>query len=197
MRWFFDILTTALYCILIQNFVFSGGYGSSESIRIATKPRKLLAFSAQITFFTTTTSLICRWLDYIPEIDSLDIIGHTVIYALVLFSVYILSYFILAKIVKVSSTTHNRLGVAAFNTLVLAIPLINRISAYNIYEVIGSGLGAGIAFILAVYLIKIGDDRISALESIPKSFKGTPIMFIYVALLSLAFTGFAGRSLFI
>ena len=60
MTWFFDLLSTALYTVFIQNLVFNGGYAASEALMLAKKPRRLWMFSAMIAFFSTVTALACR-----------------------------------------------------------------------------------------------------------------------------------------
>ena len=60
---------------------------------------------------------------------------------------------------------------------------------------IGSGIGSGLAFAIAVTLINLGLRRLSENEEIPEAFKGTPAIFIYVALLSLAFAGISGQGM--
>jgi Na+-translocating ferredoxin:NAD+ oxidoreductase RnfA subunit len=77
------------------------------------------------------------------------------------------------------------------------MPLINYRSAFNVIESIGAGLGAGLAYIIAVILINSGLKKLDTITTIPKAFKGTPAIFIYTALLSLAFTGISGTSVFI
>lgn len=105
---------------------------------------------------------------------------------------------IIANIIpKVQPATKRRIGIAAFNTLVLAMPLINYRSAFNVIESIGAGLGAGFAYIIAVILINSGLKKLDTITTVPKAFKGTPAIFIYTALLSLAFTGISGTSVFI
>ena len=61
MTWFFDLLSTALYTVFIQNLVFNGGYAASEALMLAKKPRRLWMFSAMIAFFSTVTALACRY----------------------------------------------------------------------------------------------------------------------------------------
>ena len=63
MTWFFDLLSTALYTVFIQNLVFNGGYAASEALMLAKKPRRLWMFSAMIAFFSTVTALACRALE--------------------------------------------------------------------------------------------------------------------------------------
>jgi Na+-translocating ferredoxin:NAD+ oxidoreductase RnfA subunit len=88
------------------------------------------------------------------------------------------------------------IGMAALNTLVFAIPLLNRRLGNTFAASIGIGVGSGIAFIFAISLISIGLKRIESNPNLPQAFKGAPAMFLYVALLSMAFTGFSGTSLF-
>ena len=68
MNWFVTLLVTALYSLLLQNLIFTGGFGTSEAIRISSKPRYVLSFALFITVFSAATSLICRALDLLPQI---------------------------------------------------------------------------------------------------------------------------------
>ena len=51
--------------------------------------------------------------------------------------------------------------------------------------------------VLAVLLINAGIRHIANNENIPAVFRGTPVLLIYVSLLSLAFSCFTGESLFL
>ena len=192
MTWFFDLLSTALYTVFIQNLVFNGGYAASEALMLAKKPRRLWMFSAMIAFFSTVTALACRALELVPQHANLPAALHFAMYSAVLIVVFLILKLALGATEKFLGT----LGMAALNTLVLATPLLNRSAAYTVPESIGSGIGAGLAFILAATLICKGLHIISQNQDIPKAFRGTPAAFIYVALLSLAFSGFSGSSLF-
>ena len=110
---------------------------------------------------------------------------------------YIIAMIIANIIPKVQPATKRRIGIAAFNTLIFAMPLINYRSAFTVIESVGAGLGAGLAYIIAVLLINSGLKKLDTITTIPKAFKGTPAIFIYTALLSLAFTGISGTSVFI
>ncbi len=195
MRVIGDLLLAAVYASLFQNFVLTGGYGASEAIRTAAKPKQLFRLTAFITLFSTTASVICVLLEQIKRIRSLGTIGHALIFIAVLGIVYIIVLFIVSMVFSAKQRTVRRLGIAAFNTLVLAVPFINYRGGFSIPEAIGSGIGSGLAFLLAAVLINIGLRRLDKSESIPDSFKGTPAIFIYVAILSLAFVGLSGRGM--
>lgn len=194
---FSNLLSAAFYVMLFQNLIFNGGYGLSEAVRMSAKPRQLFPMAIFITYFSTVVSSACVLLDLIPVIKELNDILHALIFVGVLLVIYLFTMGAVLIYGKVSPRTIRRIGVAAFNTLVLAMPLINYRSAFTVTEAIGAGLGAGLAFVIAVLLINSGLKRLDANKSIPKSFKGTPAIFIYTALLSLAFAGISGTSVFI
>ena len=197
MNIFLNLLSAALYVMLFQNLIFNGGYGLSEAVRMSAKPRQLLPMAVFITIFSTLTSAICVFVDFFPVIKNLNEIVHALIYVGILLVIYIIIMIAVNIYGKVQPATKRRIGIAAFNTLVLAMPLINYRSAFTVIESIGAGLGAGLAYIIAVLLINNGLKKLDSNTSIPKCFKGTPAIFIYTGILSLAFTGISGTSVFI
>lgn len=196
MSWFFNLLNAALYIIFIQNLVFSGGYGASEAVRMATKPRRLAAFSIMVAYFSVLSAVICRALDFIVQIDRLNLAIHSAIFGGVLVALYLVTVLAVKFVFKPGRKFLSMIGMAALNTLVFAIPLLNRRLGNTFAASIGIGVGSGIAFIFAISLISIGLKRIESNPNLPQAFKGAPAMFLYVALLSMAFTGFSGTSLF-
>lgn len=191
------MISAALYVMLFQNLIFNAGYGISEAVRMSAKPRQLFPMAMFITYFSTIVSASCVLLDTIPAIKELSEILHNLIFAGILLLVYVLTMLVVLIYRKISPRTIRRIGIAAFNTLVLAVPFINYRSAFSVFEAVGAGIGAGAAYIIAVLLINGGLKRLDMNKSIPRCFKGTPAVFIYTALLSLAFTGISGTSVFV
>ena len=195
MRMIGDLLLAAMYAMLLQNFILTGGYGASEAIRMAAKPKQLFRLTLFIMLFSTVASGICVLLDQFRRVRALGTIGHALIFISVLGAVYLIVLFIVGYVFKARQRTLRRLGTAAFNTLVLAVPFINYRAGFSVSEAIGSGIGSGLAFALATVLINLGLRRLDKDDSIPDAFKGTPAIFIYVAILSLAFVGITGRGM--
>lgn len=189
------LLTAALYAMLFQNFIFTGGYGASEAVRMSAKPKQLYPMTILITVFSTLVSVICVLLEQISSVRALGTVGHSLVFISVLSVVYLIVLFFVANVLGAKKRTVRRVGIAAFNTLVLAVPFINYRAAFSIVEAIGSGLGSGLAFAIAVLTVNVGLRRLDKCQNIPEAFKGTPAIFIYVAILSLAFTGISGRGL--
>lgn len=194
---FLKLIVAAFYVMIFQNLIFNGGYGISEAIRMSAKPRQLVPMALFMTYFGAVVSTICVLLDSISVIHSFNEILHALLFMGVLLLTYVATMAVVLIYGKVSPRTVRRIGIAAFNTLVLAIPFINYRSAFSVVEAIGAGLGAGIAYVIAVLLINNGLKRLDMNKTIPPCFKGTPSVFIYTAILSLAFIGISGTSVFI
>lgn len=190
-----SVFSAAIFACLFQNLIFSGGYGASEAVRMAAKPKQLYPLSCFIVWLSVSVSLICVFLERIAAVRALNVFWHALIFVGVLVGMYFVTLFFVTVVFKAKPRTVRRLGIAAFNTLVLAVPFINYRAAFGVFEAIGAGLGAGAAFIVAVLLINFGLRAIDKNEQIPDAFKGTPAIFIYTAILSLAFTGLTGRGL--
>lgn len=191
-----DLLMTALYTVFIQNLVLSSGLGMSEAIRVSTKPGTFGRFAVMISGFSVITSVLCNLIDSVPAIENSTYAVRAAVYGGVLAGVYIIVAAILRFAFGVSQKVLSTLGIAALNTLVFAIPYINNSAAYSFADSVGSGIGAGIAFVLAAALISQGSRILSENDEIPAVFKGTPAMFLYVAMLFLAFAGFTDTNLF-
>lgn len=192
----FAFFNASVFAMLLHNLVFNGGFGMSEAIRIATKPKDFFPIALLVAFFTSATATVCSALDSIDLINTLSAAKHLIIYCVVLAVIYLIFTAFVIFVTHNKKNTH-RIGMAAVNTLVLAVPIINRRAAFNLAESIGFGLGAGIAFIVAVLLIYAAEDRIKNNETMSNAFKGKPALFIYIALISLGFAGLSGQSLFV
>ncbi len=191
-----ELLMTAFYTVFVQNLVLSSGLGISEAFRVSTKPGSFGRIAAMISGFSIVTSALCAVVDIYAVQTELSYAVRAAVYGIVLATVYAVTAIFARFIFRASDKFLGTLGIAAFNTLVFAIPHINESAAYSFAGSIGSGLGAGVAFILAAALINKGSQLIAENEDIPEFFKGTPAMFIYVALVSLAFAGFTDTNLF-
>lgn len=197
MKMISDLLITALFTVFVQNLVLSSGLGISEAIRVSTKPGTFGKFAVMISGFSVVTSVICSLLNTaLTGFANLPFAGKAAVYGCVLAAVYIITALLMKLIFRASDKLLGTLGIAALNTLVFAVPFINESAAYSLADAVGSGIGAGIAFVLAAALISKGSAALEKNENVPEAFKGTPAMLIYVGLLSLAFAGFADSSLF-
>lgn len=196
MKIFSDLLLTAIYSVVIQNLVLSWGLGLSEAIRVSTKPGLFGRLAVMISGFSVVTSTVCSLISSATSGIEMPYAARAAIYGAVLAACYLIVAAILCFVFRAEAKFLGTLGIAAINTLVLALPLINHSAAYSLADSIGSGIGAGIAFVLAAAFISKGSEMLEKNEDIPEVFKGTPAMFLYAGLLSLAFAGFSDTVLF-
>lgn len=192
-----------VYVCFTQNLVLTGGYGASEVIRSAARPKQIILFSIMIAYFSTVTSLICRVVLFIPAIKNSSTIISLAVYSGILTVVYFVSVLILKVLLGKSDWSDieiekffRQTAVSAFNTIVLAIPFITERATYGVHEAIAQGLGAGVAFLLATALVHLGMRKLEENTEAPINFRGTPALFMYIAILCLAFSGIMGKSLF-
>ena len=197
MTQFTSMVTAALYAALVQNIIFSTGYGISESIRMAKRPKHFFMYGGAVTYFSLVLSVICFFINKISFVSSLETKYHIAIYAVILVVLYIVTALFCLVFLKADKKFMNSLGMCALNTLIIALPVINFKAGYSLSETVGMGIGAGLAFILSVLLINAGMKHLSSNPYIPEVFRGTPGLFIYISLIALAMSCISGQSLFV
>lgn len=197
MTQFISMLTAALYAMLVQNMIFSTGYGMSESIRMAKRPKHLLMYAGTVTFFSLALSLICFFLNRIPFVFALETKYRIALYTAVLTVLYLLAALFCLTVLKADKKFMNSLGMCALNTLIIALPVVDFKAGYTLAETVGTGIGAGFAFTLSMLLINTGMKHIKGNRYIPEVFSGTPALFIYISLIALALSCISGQSLFV
>ena len=197
MTQFTSMLTAALYAMLVQNMIFSTGYGMSESIRMAKRPKHFFMYGGTVTFFSLTLSLICFFLNKIPFIFALETKYRIALYTLVLLALYLITALFCLTVLKADKKFMNSLGMCALNTLIIALPVVDFKAGYTLAETVGMGIGAGLAFTLSVLLINTGMKHIRNNRYIPEVFRGTPSLFIHISLIALAMSCISGQSLFV
>ena len=181
---FLRMLSVTLFTALIQNTVLSGALGIDESIKGARKPRFLLMYGFWITFFCLALSVGAHFAyplfdKLLPYSASRDFLGYTVI----LVAVYLVAALFCKYILRASKKYMNSLGFCAFNSLVLSMPVFGNGSKV---AAVGTAIGAGAAFVISLLIIRGGMRHISTNPYIPAFFRGTPALFIYIALTALA-----------
>lgn len=188
----FDCLSAAFFTCFLQNIIFTGGFGITETVRMAAKPSNLFKSGAFVTLFSVSVTLLSRWADGIPAIKDSGKIVHAIVFSVILALVYTAAL-ITARLMKASALTQRRMSVCALNTLVLSLPYIVYSSSFSTAQAFGAALGASCAYVAATVLIHAGIHRIKQNESIPPSFSSNGALFIYTAILCLAFSGIAGE----
>lgn len=189
----FSILIGAM---IINNFVFSKYLGLC--VFFGTSQKTSTAVGMGITFtLVIVVSAMMSWFLYqfvlLPY--RLDFLQIVVFIGLVSLSVQAVD----TVLRKVNPALFKAFGVylvlVIANCIIIAVPLILADSNYNALESLMLALGAGLGFLIALFLMSSVRERLE-LATVPPTFRGLPIAFVVAGLFALSFLGFSGMSIF-
>lgn len=190
------LMAIILGAMLINNFVFTKYLGLCIFFGVSQKKETAIGMGITFTIVMVLTAVFA-WLLYtyvlqVLHLDFLKIIvfiGTTAIFV----------QFMDTILRKVNPYLFKRLGVylvlIVTNCIILAVPLINADSGHGPFESISLGVGAGIGFAIALFLMACVREKLEVCR-VPPTFAGLPIAFIVTGLFALAFLGFSGLSIF-
>jgi electron transport complex protein RnfA len=194
---YFGVLFSILMgAMIINNFVFSKYLGLC--VFFGTSQRKSTAIGMGITFtIVIVVSAMMSWFLYqfVLKPYRLDFLQIVVFIGLVSLSVQAVDTILR----KVNPVLFKAFGVylvlVIANCIIIAVPLILADNEYNAWESLMLALGAGLGFLVALFLMSSVRERLE-LADVPSTYKGLPIAFVVAGLFALAFMGFSGMSLF-
>lgn len=190
------IMAIILGAMLINNFVFTKYLGLCIFFGVSQKKETAVGMGITFTIVMVLTAVFA-WLLYtyvlqVLHLDFLKIIvfiGTTAIFV----------QFVDTILRKVNPYLFKKLGVylvlIVTNCIILAVPLINADSGNGPFESISLGVGAGVGFAIALFLMSCVREKLEVCR-VPPTFAGLPIAFIVTGLFALAFLGFSGLSIF-
>ncbi len=189
----FSILIGAM---LIHNFVFTKYLGLC--VFFGTSQKKSTAVGMGITFtIVMVASAMMSWFLYqfVLKPFRLDYLQIIVFIGLVSLSVQAVDTILR----KINPALFKAFGVylvlVIANCIILAVPLILADNEYNAAESLMLALGAGLGFLVALFLMSSVRERLE-IANVPPTYRGLPIAFVVAGLFALAFLGFSGMAIF-
>lgn len=189
----FSILIGAM---IINNFVFTKYLGLCVFFGVSQK--KSTAVGMGITFtLVIVASAMMSWFIYqfVLQPYRLDFLQIVVFIGLVSLSVQAVD----TVLRKVNPLLFKAFGVylvlVIANCIIIAVPLILADNEYNAWESLMLSLGAGLGFLIALFLMSSVRERLE-LANVPPTYRGLPIAFVLAGLFALSFLGFSGMSIF-
>jgi len=190
------LLSILLGAMIIKNFVFTKYLGLC--VFFGTSQKKSTAVGMGITFtLVMVASAMMSWFMYqfILKPMRLDFLQIVIFIGLVSLSVQAVD----TVLRKVNPALFKAFGVylvlVIANCIILAVPLLLANNEYNAAESFMLALGAGVGFLIALFLMSAVRERLEVAD-VPQTYKGLPIAFITAGLFALAFMGFSGMSIF-
>ncbi len=180
--------------ILVNNIVLSQFLGICPFLGVSKKISTAAGMGLAVMFVMTIAS-IATWLVYYKLLapHGLEFMS-TVVFILVIASLVQMVEIILKKS---TPALYQALGIylplITTNCAVLGIALLSIQKEFNLIYSVCFSLANAIGFTLAIVLFAGLRERIDmSAYALPKAVRGTPIILITAALLSLAFMGFSG-----
>ena len=190
---FFSMMLVAIF---LENTIFSRTLGNSTVLLMLRKKINLLLFGIILTTITVIASIITYFVN--PLLQNLEYRYYItpLVYVAIIGAVYIAAVLLVSALPnRFSKEIKPMIHLSAFNCTVLgALLLINSLKTISFWSAIGFGLGTGLGFMLAVFLLAVSYSYLYS-NHIPKPFRGFPITMMYIGILSMAFYGLIGHQL--
>jgi len=190
------LLSILIGAMIINNFVFTKYLGLC--VFFGTSQKKSTAVGMGITFtIVIVVSAMMSWFLYqfVLQPFRLNFLQIVVFIGLVSLSVQAVDTILR----KVNPVLFKAFGVylvlVIANCIIIAVPLILADNEYNAVESLMLALGAGLGFLVALFLMSSVRERLE-LARVPPTYRGLPIAFVVAGLFALAFLGFSGMSIF-
>ncbi len=185
----FSILLTA---ILTQNFILAKFLGICPFLGVSKKLNTAMGMSAAVIFVmalsTAVTYPINKLLLVKFDLEYLQ----TIVFILVIAALVQLVEIILKKYIP---SLYSALGIylplITTNCAVLGVVILNVDEGYNFIQSMFSSMGAGLGFMLAMFMFSGVRERLES-SNIPKFMQGLPITLVAASLVSVSFLGFTG-----
>ena len=191
-----ELFSVALGAILVNNFIFSRFLGICPFLGVSKKVETATGMGMAVIFVMTVASAATYLINQYVLVPLGMEYMQTVAFILVIAS---LVQFVEMVLMKMMPALYQALGIylplITTNCAVLGVALLNIQNSYGFIESLVYGITGGIGFLIAIVLFASVRVRIEGCDC-PKSFAGYPIALLAAGLLSLAFMGFQGLSVF-
>ena len=187
-----ELLIIAIGSAIVNNVVLSQFLGICPFLGVSKKVETASGMGGAVIFVISiaslVTSIIYKFILVPTHVEYLQ----TIVFILVIAA---LVQFVEMFLKKAMPSLYNALGVylplITTNCAVLGVALTNVQKDYGILAGVINGIGTSIGFAIAIVIMAGIREKIEY-NDVPESFKGTPIVLITAALMSIAFFGFSG-----
>lgn len=194
---FTEIVSLSLAAILVENFIFVKFLGICPFIGVSKKTDTALGMGIAVIFVMTVASAATYLVNQFILVPLELMYMQTVAFILIIAA---LVQFVELFLMKMIPSLYQALGIylplITTNCAVLGVALLNVSNGYNFIGSLLNGFMSGAGFTLAIILFASVRERLAVTAECPKPFEGFPFALITASLLSIAFMGFQGLSIF-
>ena len=187
-----EMLIILFSAILVDNFVLSKFLGICPFLGVSKNLKTAMGMSMAVIFVMVLATAI-TWPVFYLLLAPYDL-GYlqTIIFILVIAAlVQLIETFLKKTLPPLYQALGIYLPLITTNCAILGVAILNIDQAYGFGESMINSLGAGLGFMLALFLFSGVRSKVDHAD-VPRFFKGLPITLVSAALVSIAFFGFKG-----
>ena len=187
-----NLFTIFLTAFLIDNVVLMRFIALCPFIGMSVDEEKSIGMGLAVTFVTVLATCV-TWPIYKFILEPLGLVFlQILVFILVIAALVQLVEFYLKKVIpSLYGAMGIYLALITTNCGILAVTFDVITNRYNFIESIVYAIGVALGFLLSMLLLAGIRNRIRT-SPVPAFLKGTPVLFVSTALLSIAFMGFKG-----
>lgn len=187
-----QLLGILLAGILTENMVLAKFLGICPFLGVSKKVNTAMSMSVAVIFVMLISTLVTYPIyAYLLVPAGLEYL-QTIVFILIIAALVQLVEIVLKKYIPpVYSALGIYLPLITTNCAVLGITMLHFTKGYSFLEAIFNALGAGLGFMLAMFIFSGVRTRLET-SDIPECLKGLPITLISASIVALSFLGFAG-----
>ena len=187
-----DLLIIAIGSALVNNIVLSQFQGICPFLGVSKKIDTAAGMGGAVIFVIAISSLVTSLIQNYILVPLGFTYLQTIVFILVIAA---LVQFVEMFLKKAMPPLYNALGVylplITTNCAVLGVAITNAQKQYNVLQSVVNGVATAVGFTISI-VIMAGIREKTEYNDVPEAFKGTPIVLITAALMSIAFFGFSG-----
>ncbi len=194
---FLLFVSTAIVALAVENAVFARGLGVDNHAVFVKNPREGILMGGVFGWVVVWSALPVSLTNYLLRGNPYVMIIRAPIYLAGVMVVYVLTHYLSGKNLKdskLAADIQKTLPIATFNTALFAVLFLSASQNFLFSQTLGYALGSAVGYTVAIFIIYYARKRL-AISAVPRSFRGLPILLIYLGLLSLALYGLIGHNL--
>lgn len=188
-------LTVAVTAVFMENTIFARSLGLTRNMFFMKNTQNIFIYGTVFTVIVVLSSCLTYFVNsFFFGAMNTNVIRFF-LYLVCVIIVYLVIYFYTKNIkVKIYDKIKYILHTATFNTALMSVFYISALEEYNFANSIAYAIGTGVGYTMALIVIFYARKRLS-ISPIPRSFRGVPILLLYMGLISLAIYGLIGFAL--
>lgn len=185
----------AATALAVENALFFRVLGLNKYVLFLKSPKTGILYGGVFTSVLTISSLLVSLVNYLLQGSARTGFLRAPAYFLSTALVYIAAYMLTKRFSpQIFAAIKDILPLSTFNTALFGVFYVSAMNAFNIFQTTGYALGAGAGYTAAILILYYARKRL-AMSQVPRSFRGLPILLVYIGLLSLALCGMIGYGL--